>query len=223
MSKKYIVANWKMHFDCETLTSWLDHFSQNCLSLGDHLQVVIAPTAIHIPSVCSRLESLKVAVGAQDISHYEKGSHTGNLGAFQVKDFCKFCIVGHSERQEPLELATQKRDLCLRHGIIPIVCFDSPYKASEVYQKGAVFAWEDPENISKEGLFSPKDPNEISLALKEIKKLLPSDSVVLYGGSVNRQNIQDLVNISELDGVLVGSASTDPEHFLELIKAYEIS
>ena len=41
---------------------------------------------------------------------------------------------------------------------------------------------------------------------------------VLYGGSVNPNNISLLKNISNLDGFLVGGASQNNKKFIDIIK-----
>ena len=41
---------------------------------------------------------------------------------------------------------------------------------------------------------------------------------VLYGGSVNSKNINDINKISELNGFLVGGASQDPKKFIDIVK-----
>ena len=40
---------------------------------------------------------------------------------------------------------------------------------------------------------------------------------VIYGGSINEKNIDNLKNIKELDGFLIGSASINPTQFIEII------
>jgi triosephosphate isomerase (TIM) len=42
---------------------------------------------------------------------------------------------------------------------------------------------------------------------------------VLYGGSVNAKNVAELVAERELDGVLVGGASLDPEGWAQLVQS----
>ncbi len=42
---------------------------------------------------------------------------------------------------------------------------------------------------------------------------------ILYGGSVKPDNIEGLMKESELDGVLVGGASLDPDSFVKIVKA----
>ena len=41
---------------------------------------------------------------------------------------------------------------------------------------------------------------------------------VLYGGSVNPKNINQLKSINNIDGYLIGGASQDPKKFIDIIK-----
>jgi triosephosphate isomerase len=41
----------------------------------------------------------------------------------------------------------------------------------------------------------------------------------LYGGSVNLKNVAELLAERELDGVLVGGASLDPDAWSQLVQA----
>ena len=41
---------------------------------------------------------------------------------------------------------------------------------------------------------------------------------VLYGGSVNPKNINELKSINNIDGFLIGGASQDPNKFIDIIK-----
>ena len=50
-----------------------------------------------------------------------------------------------------------------------------------------------------------------------IKKKMRKNKV-LYGGSVNPKNINDLKLINNIDGYLIGGASQDPKKFIDIIK-----
>ena len=43
-------------------------------------------------------------------------------------------------------------------------------------------------------------------------------SKVLYGGSVNPNNIKNLNEINQIDGFLIGGASQNPNKFIDIIK-----
>ena len=219
----YVVANWKMEMSLSDVKVWLDGFSQNFTEVS-RVITVIAPSFVHIYEVAEEMDGLeKVSIGAQDVSVELKGSHTGEVGAFQIKDFCNYCIIGHSERAENTMLVVQKRDVALEHGLKPIVCFTSLSQAELLYKEGVILAWEDPKNISSDGIYNEKPIKEIIGTVAEIRRYLPEESVLLYGGSVNKGNISALASVSGLNGVLVGQASLDPHHFLKLIEAYEVS
>jgi len=69
-------------------------------------------------------------------------------------------------------------------------------------------------------VYREKDPTEIFDTYEYFKVKLPKVPVI-YGGSVNKDNVNELVSIDNLGGVLVGNASLDPKHFLDLVEAFE--
>ncbi len=215
---KYIVANWKMNMSMQDVLGWTAGFDTSVLNAN--VSVIVAPTSLHIFPVTELLKKIGVNIAAQDISADEKGAHTGETGAFQIKEMCKYAIIGHSERKETAEIVVKKIEQCLVHGITPIVCFVKPERISLYKRPGAVYAWEDPANISKNGVYKEKSTREIEKGVKKIREILNNEEPLLYGGSVNGQNISDLVNIEKLDGVLVGNASLDPKHFSEIVAYY---
>jgi len=213
----YVTANWKMNMSTKDALKWVRDLS---FTPDKNIEVIVAPTFMHIPLVAEALKATGVAISAQDVSLNSRGAHTGDVGAFQLSEFCNYCIVGHSERAEALEIVLQKRDQCLAQGITPIVCFKNDAWLEKLYKKGVIMAREDPEHISVKGQYRAQDPANIRAVFKDLRQKVPKEAVILYGGSVNRQNTPKLVNISELNGFLVGNASLDPSHFAEIL--YEI-
>ncbi len=204
----------------KSTNDWLSEFENLYRKNEVKNKIILAASSIYTPAVSAFSKKTSVACALQDISQYEKGAHTGDLGAFQAADYCKYCIVGHSEKNEPKDLVLAKRDACLRAGIIPIVCFVNPKEINEYYKEECLLAWEDPENISKNGVYREKDPQEMAGTFDELKNKIPN-SIILYGGSVYRGNVENIARIAQVDGILVGNASLDPGHFMELILAFE--
>ena len=62
----------------------------------------------------------------------------------------------------------------------------------------------------------PKN-NELYEIINFIKKKTKKNKI-LYGGSVNAKNIEQLKSINNLDGYLIGGASQDPKKFIDIIK-----
>ncbi len=213
--KKYIVANWKMHMNRENVNHWLTDWKTLANHQIDNV-IIVAPSFLHLSLFT---DTSQIFLAGQDISENEKGSHTGDVASFQLKDYCQYCIVGHSERSEKKEAVIKKAQRCIEAGIKPIICFANPHQAGEYLVDGAMLTWEDPSNISVDGVFRPKNPEEIAMETKKIRSLIPLQTVLLYGGSVNESNISAINAISELNGVLVGAASLNAQSFYNIATA----
>jgi len=220
MINKYIVANWKENMGFEDTISWVDGFSGFLKFLSPENEIIIAPSFPFIPVIYELSKKSMLKVAAQDISLKEKGANTGETGAFQVKEFCKYAIIGHSERKEDVNVVAAKRDICLKEKITPIICFTNPEDLVRLHKEGVIMAWENPVNISKNGVYNAEDPSKIVLIVNEIRKIISSNTPLIYGGSVNENNIEHIAKITNLNGVLVGNASLDPKTFADIIRAY---
>ncbi|MFP3032381.1 MAG: triose-phosphate isomerase, partial [Wolbachia sp.] len=63
--------------------------------------------------------------------------------------------------------------------------------------------------------------NDAIAEVIEVIKLCTGKKHIIYGGSVSSENIGNLLNISNLSGVLIGSASLDFDHFYKIIQQVE--
>lgn len=217
---KYIIANWKMNMDLPFLTTWLNEFSKLMEKEKFENEIILASSFSHLSAVsefCDKHEHISAA--AQDVSIYERGAHTGYVGAFDLKYFCRYCVVGHSERQESEREVEIKVSQCLNNDIIPIICFAKPEQVEKYQRKNSLLVWEDPDHISKDGVYRTAETGKIKSLLEKMKSAHP-DEKFLYGGSVNRDNIGLISEIPQAGGVLVGNASLDPRHFLDLVIAF---
>lgn len=217
---KYLVANWKMKLNKAQTNEWVSDWNASVKQVEQlkNIKAVVAPSSLHF----HLLEDIQNAtIGAQDVSVNEKGSHTGDTGAFQLKEYVKYCIVGHSERAESPEIVKEKINKCLENDIIPIACFVDHKLAAQYEAAGVILAWEDPDNIASDGIYVPKDPEDIKAGINEIRNSINEATVLLYGGSVNKDNINDLMRINGVDGALIGTASLDPTHFFNICEIVE--
>ena len=214
-TKKLVVANWKQNKTLDEAVAWAREFVGLCAGTSGVVLPVVCPPTPFLPELAGVLRPAGVALGLQDVSPFSDGAHTGYVGVNQVKDMVNYAIVGHSERGEDREVVVQKASTCLQAGITPIVCF----KSLDQYKKieGAVYALEDPENISQGGIYRPKVLTEVEELLVKARTFFGNESKILYGGSVNDQNAEELASIPELDGVLVGNASLNPRTFCAIV------
>ena len=81
-----------------------------------------------------------------------------------------------------------------------------------------IFAY---EPLSAIGSGKPDTPKNANRVAKRIKDLTKKDVPVLYGGSVNPENVKSFVDQENINGVLVGSASFEAEEFIKIIEALQ--
>lgn len=202
-------------------------------------KIILCPTNIFIG--VANLSNIEL--GAQNVSSTECGAYTGEVSASQLKSMkVKYCIVGHSERrkyqQETNKEINEKVKNLLREEIIPILCIGESKEERENNQQNEVIINEIEKAISdlneeiRKKIIIAYEPIwaigtgltptnvEIEEIIKLIKKYLP-DNKVLYGGSANEKNIEELRKISIIDGYLLGGLSLKPDQlkiFLEKLE-----
>lgn len=218
---RYIIGNWKANMSLKEITQWIEEYKTMYKQLPQTAKIIIAPSALYLGMLKQVADDFNFELAAQDVDLIDKGAHTGQTANFQIKDFCKYCIVGHSELKEPRDIVLAKRDKCLEQNITPIVCFTNPDYATEFYKKGCFLAWEDPVNISQNGVYNAKDTSATTKGIEEIRKQLPAEAIVIYGGSVNGQNAAELAKINGLNGVLPGHASTLPKQLVQIAQQFQ--
>lgn len=217
----HIIANWKQNKTLADLKDWLTGFD----SIFDkekvgQVEIVVAPSfplIVPLKMIAQEVGYLKIS--SQDISEYKDGAHTGEVGASQLQGLAEYSIIGHSERRkngETIDQVNSKITNALELGIKPIVCFSIEEEASAVIEKhgkdAVLFAFEPVSAISStENSSGPAGVEEI----KAMVDKLPIDKVI-YGGSVDKSNVDNYLNIQFISGFLVGSASLDPANFAEI-------
>ena len=228
---KYIFLNQKMNLTEKECKTWNEEFSK--LS-WKNIEIGIFPSYTNI----SCFNTQKYNLGAQNVSSYKKGSYTGEISAEQIKSLgVKYCLVGHSERRNYFqETESEIKEKIIRlqeENIIPVLCIGEKDKTKrkEVlkYQlttildnldiKNLIVAYEPVYSI---GTGQVLENEEIEEAIEFIKELLNGkyhqDFKVLYGGSVDAENIIHLKKISNVDGFLIGKASLSIENIKKIIE-----
>lgn len=125
-----IAGNWKMngtHLEAIALVQKI------AFSLGDkdhdRVEVAVLPPFTGLRSVQTLVDAddLAIRYGAQDLSAYEKGAHTGDVsGPMLAKLGCTYAVVGHSERRQHHEegddTVNAKVRAAFTAGLTPILC-----------------------------------------------------------------------------------------------------
>lgn len=174
----------------------------------------------------------KFKLGAQNFYPCESGAHTGEIGKAMLDEFgVKSVLIGHSERRElgeSEELLRAKFDFAAKAGWQIVYCIGENLSVNEAGGTKEFLA-KHLKNIdlSYERLLIAYEPvwaigTGKSASAEQIENVLnfireQTSAPLLYGGSVNAANIDEIAGIANCDGVLVGTASWDASKFLELI------
>ena len=130
MNKKYrkviIAGNWKMNKVPSEVRPFTEALREELPAAANGCSVVLCVPATHLAAM-GREKSRRISVGAQNISAFDKGAHTGEISADMIADLgAKYCIVGHSERRadngDTDEAVNAKIHALLKKNITPILC-----------------------------------------------------------------------------------------------------
>ena len=224
-------ANFKTNHTRESTQSYIDSLTQKIVSKEKNNLVYIFPPA----TALGHYEG-DFTVGAQNAYPCENGAYTGEIGLEQLNEFhINTILIGHSERREFMaetqEKVAQKFAFFQEQGFEIMYCIGEPLEIREQgFESVREYLLSQFEGIdlAYEKLIVAYEPiwaigtgrsatvEEISTTHAALKSVL-HETPLLYGGSVKPANIQEIANISGVDGVLVGSASLDAESFSKMI------
>ncbi|EAH9845157.1 MULTISPECIES: triose-phosphate isomerase [Campylobacter] len=184
------------------------------------------------PSVAFLENENNFIQGAQNFYPCVNGAFTGELGKEHLDEFGIKCVlIGHSERRAlgDENLIKAKFDFAKEHAYKIVFCIGEDLKLKNSNQtldflkkqlevidldyKNLIIAYEPIYSIGS-GVSAKKE--DIAKVLEFLSSL--TQAPLLYGGSVNEDNIKDILNIKHCSGVLIGSAALKAENFIKLIK-----
>lgn len=237
MENKLIIGNQKMYMSANDIGEFL----KNTTGKINSSNVVICPSALYIPYFLKH----RYSVGIQNVCFASEGQYTGEISAKQASDMgIKYGIVGHSERRhyfnEDNEIINQKINNLLEQKIKVILCIGETSEEKNLLKTNKVLKSEIVSSLKKmkaedfENIIIAYEPiwaigtnriptmteikNNVQYIKDVINHIFKCDVKVIYGGSVNSANIEKLNKIDNLDGFLVGGASTKYEEFLKIIE-----
>lgn len=236
----YFIANWKMFGDLRTLNS-LDSvikFSKN--NKNTKFRIVYCPPNTLIRPLSKRLKKTNLEVGAQNCHESDNyGAYTGHVNSKMLKNVgAKYVILGHSENRQSGEtdkLINLKIKSAIKSNLKVIFCIGETLSEKRKKITNKILS----KQINN-GLKSIKDTSKIIIAYEPVwsigtglipkshdltnsisyikSKFTKKTPKVLYGGSVNNKNIDELKDINIIDGFLVGGASQNSKKFIDIIK-----
>ena len=161
-----------------------------------------------------------------------------------------FCIIGHSERRkyfnETHKQLAEKVKLALKHDITPIFCCgellpereagshfdivknqigDSVFVLSEEDFSKLIIAYEPVWAIGTGVTATSEQAQEMHAFIRKLIKgkygeEIAENTTILYGGSCNAKNAEDLFSNPDVDGGLIGGASLIAEDFVKIVNSF---
>ncbi len=199
--------------------------------------VLCAPfTALSVMS--TSLHGSRVQLGAQNIHWENAGAYTGEIAGDMLTELgVRYAIVGHSERRqyfgETDETVNKRLLAAQRHGLIPILCVGETKQQRDARETESIIInqlTKDLVDVNQEQLVIAYEPiwaigtgdtcesSEANRVIGLIRSQLKvADVPIQYGGSVKSNNIDEIMAQPEIDGVLVGGASLEPDSFARIV------
>ena len=243
-NKILFVANWKMFGDLNSLKSIESVINLSKKKNYKNAKIIYCPPYTLLNYFVIKTRKTNLDVGAQNC-HYEinTGPYTGSISSTMIKKLgAKYVIIGHSENRSNGETNTQinkKIHSAILNNLNVIFCigenlFEKKNKKTNKILKRqidlglkkikkidkVIFAYEPVWSIGTGKILTNQELTKQVIIIKKIikDKFKNQKTKIIYGGSVNNQNINNLKQIKEINGFLIGGASQNSKKFIDIIK-----
>ena len=237
-----IIANWKMNGSKELIKEWVDFVSTN-IEFDQVKKCILCPPTSYLAFTGSLIEQSykNIKLGSQNCDSMLSAPLTGGTNTLMLEDIgCDFVIIGHSEQRihhkESNKILSEKLKESIAMNLKPIFCIGESLQQKESNQTNDILIQQLnalPSNLIGECIIAYEpvwaigtgDNAEISyieeihsFIKEELKKKSNSTNYisVVYGGSVNLDNCKVIYSSDNVDGLLIGGASLDPNVFTEI-------
>ena len=246
--KPVIAGNWKMNKGPRAARDFVAEFAARHAPSGEETVILFPPAISVATVAEALSGRRDIHLGVQNIYFAKDGAFTGETSASMAREAgATFALIGHSERRhvfgETDEEVRSKVGAALAAGLVAVICVGETLEqrkagqleqvivrqlTSAVQDLGAdqthafLIAYEPVWAIGTGVTATPQDASEAHGILKRtLKDKLGEASTavpVLYGGSVKPENAAELLMAEDVEGLLIGGASLDPEGFATIAR-----
>ncbi len=243
--EQIIAGNWKMNLTLTQGQGFIDTLLTRLKGKELSRKLLLAPNFTLLSALAQRCAGSGIGLVAQNCAFQAAGAFTGETSVAMLKDVgAEYVLVGHSERRQIFgerdDLLRQKVNAVVSGGLIPIFCvgesldqrqggeaFDVVISQlrcglAELPDSQLIVAYEPVWAIGTGRTATPEDARSMHLHIREflVSQFSWGERVpILYGGSAKPENAAELLAQPEVNGLLVGGASLNPESFLQIAMA----
>ncbi len=223
-----VALNHKSNFTKDEILKYLEDYKN--LNTYNH-EMILIPTACYLPLI-----EKNITFASEDVSSKEMGAYTGEITAKAIKSLgATYTLINHSERStkmnEDLSISKKKLEQAFSSDLIPIICIgdtkeehergtyvdkikeDMDYLLSDIDKsKDFIIAYEPIFAIGTGIVPTNLDIEKVTTMLKETY-----NKKILYGGSANEKNIDELKQVKNIDGFLLGGISLKLDFLQEFL------
>ena len=246
MRKKVIAGNWKMNMLPNETINFIEGLSQEIKDVKNEIILCVPYTDLFYALLTAQNTNIKIGAQNMhwkekaDYTGEISGQMLKSIGV-------EYVIIGHSERRqyfaETDETVNLKVKSALENNLKPIICVGETLEQREHGEtekiiesqiklalkdltkeqiRAIIIAYEPVWAIGTGKTATPEEANNvIKYIRKQIKELyneeIAENIIIQYGGSVKASNAEELFNMSDIDGALVGGASLNFKEFSEIV------
>ena len=244
---RYFIGNWKMFGVPKSISilNIINSFLSKDKNRNKY-RVIVTPPYTLIESFSKFFKNKKIMIGSQNCYQKEQfSSNTAAVSPYMIRCVgAKYTLVGHSDNREEGDSDIMLKDkvkFALKNNLKVVFCIGENKSHKNKKQTFSVLKKQLTKVLEKEfnknniiiayepiwSIGTGKIPNQIDLSKTTIyiKKVLQNifkkkSPPVLYGGSVDENNVKMFTQIKEIDGFLIGGASKSSKKFIDIIKNY---
>lgn len=224
--KKLIVLNHKMNLEYDEVVPYIEKINK----INTDNNIIVCPSNIYLSDF---VNYCNWGVGAQNVNGKMSGNYTGEVSTLQLKSMgIEYSIIGHYERKkyfrENNKIINKKLLACLESNIMPILCFGENGDIEGIkcdlddLLEGVenidfiIFAYEPLKVDSMIEL--DRIEEDVSDIYNYLYEKYGSRPNIIYGGGVVKKDILKLFEIDKLNGMLIGSLSSDIGKVEKIVK-----
>ena len=244
---RYFIGNWKM-FGVPKSIGILKKINSFCShdKNRNRYRVIITPPFTLIETFSKIFRNKKIMIGSQNCYQKEQfSSNTAAISPYMIKSVgAKYVIIGHSDNRGEGDTDLMLKDkvkFALKNNLIVVFCIGenkSQKKNNKTFsilkqqlnkvldkkfnKNNIIIAYEPIWSIGTGKIPSKEDLLKTIIHIKKVLKNIfnKKSPAVLYGGSVDENNVNIFTQIKAIDGFLIGGASKSSNKFIDIIKNY---